>query len=178
MIQPPVNTSQVLKRLMIWPFTNCCFMFFWVKNCYHVLLVPRLQGPGCSLWVGPEPQGHLWLPKLPLKVDKHGQSWTGKDATQLSERELAVFIHSPASCLTMGSCSVSFRTALSVGMARLSCICPRQKASSCLSRAESSLKALLIQSMASAPGRMQQQSAHTPQLKVDTGAKVSQSIIS
>lgn len=33
---------------------------------------------------------------------------------------------SPASCLTMGSCCVSLRTAVKVCMARVSCICPRQ----------------------------------------------------
>lgn len=59
----------------------------------------------------------------------------------------------PASCLTIGSCFVSWSTEIKAGIARLSCICPRQYASSCFRRADSSAKALLIHSIATAPNK-------------------------
>ena len=62
-------------------------------------------------------------------------------------------VYLPASCLTIGSCCVSLSTAVKAGIARLSCICPRQYASSCFSRADSSVKALLIHSIAPAPNK-------------------------
>ena len=57
----------------------------------------------------------------------------------------------PASCLTIDSCEVSSKTAVKVGIACLSCICPRQYAHSCFRREEGSSKHLEIDSTATCP---------------------------
>lgn len=55
-------------------------------------------------------------------------------------------IDRPTSCLTIGSSEASLRTFSSVGRAEVLLTCPRQYASSCFSRAESSAKPALLMS--------------------------------
>lgn len=57
----------------------------------------------------------------------------------------------PASWRTIGSCATSSNISVRMGIARGSCIWPRQYASSCFNRADSSLKHLWICSMAWGP---------------------------